>query len=1196
MANGEGSIGAARINLVVDASDYTSELKRAQNAAAEFGNAAEEAFGRSEGRSRSAQKRLLDYVAALGNASSEQRQFLSLLNKASGAGASDAVLKAATKGFNEYASSVELAKIKTEAWEQGQKRAMTAARGLADEVRRSGDNAAKAANERARAYVEGRATQQAANSQSQFNSLLGVNERDALAQAKRRADAEAAILPFLQQQERELEQQLALAHQINNARDEQVQRSAQLGINSQLGVTERDLAAQAQRRADAEAALLPILQKQEQELERQLQLTKQIDAARDAHVQNSAQSSINSLLGVQQPRSGQYLADQRRVVEALQAQVAAEDAVEAEAREIHRQWTAINKEVVAATSNMGHYDRARANALQQFGPVNAKPIIDQINALEKANTTIRGTTVNAKQLQQAIRFLPAQFTDIGVSLAGGMNPLLVAFQQGGQILDQFRLAGATTGDTFRMIGSYAAKLVTPITAATAVVAALAYTAYDAAKAMENLAIAGAKGFGQAGSAEQLYALTEGLNQLQNIRLGPAEEAVARLAAGGRLVGENMQLAAEATARWSSLTGEAVDQVAAQFEAIAKDPLQAIESGLVRVTEAQYNQVRALVVVGNQQEAVNLLTKIWYDTINGNSAQVESHLSSVSRVLQGIKDDFGEATRGAGDFFNNIIDNVGVTRSKLIALKGPIAALMDPSFWQADAPKVAAKTGGGTAQLFDPAAAQRAKAQALEVATYLATADENAQRQITRNRIIADGERLKIDSATTAQIIARQDKLWAAADAKKNKSGRGGTGARTAAKDVRYDYQLESALLQTQTREVQAAYAVKQITAEAYYESLIKFAKQEFDIQKRSNAEQLAAIAGKKGQEHEVARLRVADAIAEQQLAQRTIDIQSQQAQYMERLTQERFAYSNALQHNVEMQQEEYDIALKRMTIADREFERWNAENEIRREGIRLQEEVSRWAEENPNQVEEGQRRAQEALDATNAKLEQMAQAYANIDAAQADWAVGATKAWENWRDEVSDVSAHAEKVTTASLDAITDLTTDALTGNLKSWGDYFDGIAYMITQFIVKQQLTKWIESIGKSTSGNAGGGGFWGMAAGFLSGILGGAGTGGGTVASTGAGGPTVGPMFDRGGFTGHGNDNDIAGFVHKNEYVVPAPVVRAIRSGRSMGAGGATSAARGPVTIIQNNSFPLASDRTTREQYLRGQAKQTNKALAKV
>ena len=29
----------------------------------------------------------------------------------------------------------------------------------------------------------------------------------------------------------------------------------------------------------------------------------------------------------------------------------------------------------------------------------------------------------------------------------GMNPLLVAFQQGGQILDQFRLAGATTGDT-----------------------------------------------------------------------------------------------------------------------------------------------------------------------------------------------------------------------------------------------------------------------------------------------------------------------------------------------------------------------------------------------------------------------------------------------------------------------------------------------------------------------------------------------------------------------------------------------------------------------------------------------------------------------------------------------------------------------------------------------------------------------------
>ncbi|WP_447888817.1 phage tail length tape measure family protein [Serratia fonticola] len=46
-------------------------------------------------------------------------------------------------------------------------------------------------------------------------------------------------------------------------------------------------------------------------------------------------------------------------------------------------------------------------------------------------------TISARQYRQALRMLPAQFTDIFTSIAGWMPLWLVLFQQGGQISDSF---------------------------------------------------------------------------------------------------------------------------------------------------------------------------------------------------------------------------------------------------------------------------------------------------------------------------------------------------------------------------------------------------------------------------------------------------------------------------------------------------------------------------------------------------------------------------------------------------------------------------------------------------------------------------------------------------------------------------------------------------------------------------------------
>lgn len=1104
-------IGAARINLVVDASDYEPVLNRLKNTAADFGNAAEQAFERSSGKARTAANRLLDYVSTLGRAESQLER---MVRQASRAGVEAPVIAAAVTEWKRY--QAQLAAV--EAQQQ--------------QVNAAFDEASKINT----AFDSDRSTR----SQFDINRQLGVVERDAAAQAQRRADAEAAILPLLQRQEREYEQMLATAHQINNARDEQ-------------------FAQQSQR-------------------------------------------SVNSLLGVQDgARSPAYLAEQRRVVEALQAQVAAEQAVEDEARDIHAQWMQIERQIQSVGKTT--YQIMRENVQQKYGAAGA-PLIDQINRWEKLNTTISGTTVNTKQLQQAIRFLPAQFTDIGVSLAGGMNPLLVAFQQGGQILDQFRLAGAGTADTFRMIGAYALRLVNPVTVGAAALAAFAYAAYDASKSMESLAIASAKGYGVSGDAESLYALTESLNKLENIRLGPAEEAVARLAANGRLTGETFNIAAEATARWSSLTGESIDRVAGQFEAIGKDPLQAIESGLVRVTQAQYDQVKALVAVGDQQGAVNYLVKVYADTINNNAPNVEAHLSGVTRLMQSIKDDFSTATKFAGNFATTIINEVGAANAKL-AITGNLA--------QALVGYLAKLRSGGTqggpdfsnvtsAPLVDPAAQERERQRTRAIEDFMVRGDEAAQRRITINRMREEGARLQLTKGQIDHVVKMQEAAWAKADAKRTRSS-GGTGARTAARDVRYDYQLESAMLQTQTREVQAAYAVKKISAESYYKSLLTLAQQEFDIQKRSNAEQLAAVAGKKGQEHEVARLRVADALAEQQLAQRTIDIQSQQAQYMRQLEQERRNYTNGLRDSVQAQQEEYDIAVNRLTMGNREFERWSATNELRREEARLLRQISRDQEDGAITAEEAERRKQEAIQATIDKLAQTAGMYARIDAAQADWSVGASRAWKNWQDDVADVASQSERFFDQALNGFADATTDALTGNLSSWGDYFDGLARMITQFIVKQKLTDWIKSLNSGQAGGGGsGGGIWGFLgnlAGALFGGGGGAGAGGATAAAPSSFLSWIGAGYADGGQIPANSVKEVneRGFEMANigskQYLLTGSRPVQITPNHKL-----TSQVQPnkTITIIQHNKFDVATDKSTRDQVRRDQAAVTQKALAKV
>jgi len=98
-----------------------------------------------------------------------------------------------------------------------------------------------------------------------------------------------------------------------------------------------------------------------------------------------------------------------------------------------------------STSNMA-LDKSGTDSLVRYESALRKSGLAQDIVTQKLSTyKVQLAQVQAQEAkrseQHLARALPAQFTDIGVSLYSGQNPLTVLLQQSGQILDIFQLSG-----------------------------------------------------------------------------------------------------------------------------------------------------------------------------------------------------------------------------------------------------------------------------------------------------------------------------------------------------------------------------------------------------------------------------------------------------------------------------------------------------------------------------------------------------------------------------------------------------------------------------------------------------------------------------------------------------------------------------------------------------------------------------------
>ena len=148
----------------------------------------------------------------------------------------------------------------------------------------------------------------------------------------------------------------------------------------------------------------------------------------------------------------------------------------------------------------------------------AKKLDQSRVALARFSDTSGQASLTAKQLQQATRQLPMQFTDIFTGLATGQRPMQVFLQQGGQLKDTF----GGIGPALRASATYLLGLVNPMTLAAGAALGLAVAWNANASALSDFNIALAQTGNYAGkSAQQLREMTGQLDTLDGVTRGGA---------------------------------------------------------------------------------------------------------------------------------------------------------------------------------------------------------------------------------------------------------------------------------------------------------------------------------------------------------------------------------------------------------------------------------------------------------------------------------------------------------------------------------------------------------------------------------------------------------------------------------------------------------------------------------------------------
>lgn len=940
-------------------------------------------------------------------------------------------------------------------------------------------------------------TEQVARIKNQFSGL--ANETDKVQSRMRQvADAQAAALSksaassaaATESQSRQAAAAAGLSVQfqaVGQSADETYQRVA--GLNKQLRENEARAAALA-RRQDALAE----------------SFFREIDGVTRLTGETSSLSSVQERFRLARDRGNisqqDYLALLSQTTERQkELQRAEEKASQARARFLDQLKSQVEAQTLSRTELLN------TKAAQLGVTEQAAPLIAQLKAQENA---WRKGTLSAGQYRQAIRMLPAQFTDIATSIAGGMPLWMVLMQQGGQIKDSF----GGLGNLFQIIkeellgikssadkseeslvenanalsenAEHAKGLLRFLTPGRLIVggfatalAAVSVAAWQAEQANRSLYRAiTITGGTSATTTAQLWKMADEIGESTNSSTSSVAEVLARIAETGKYSTEQLRIAAGASQQWSQVMGDDASKIEAAFGSIARDPVKALAELNTQYNFLSVSQLRhidELERTKGKQVAVTEGMKLFADTMGERMQQIDDASTPLEQMWDNIKKWSSDAWHWVGDHtigaLNLITDVVAgtVEQVQLLLKQGDvlIAEFINSAYEKT-------KNIPGVKSLFSGLASDN-KAFIAQTKKDINELQKSIDK---RNANISQGEMGYVTRARNARVAqgpGQQDAVSkAAAELEKNRRKK--SGASASAGDKALDSERAELLaLQAQLRTLQQHKGLNDTISQQrkdLWTAEAKFQVLEEASRTRLLTKQEQSLLSSKDQVLQLARQKAL--LGDQIVAQEQLNKRMDTAQkYVTQMAEKQQAMRGGA------------------TISDRMGQRQLAKAQL----------AAGWKNAGGSLEDAGYR---QQLEAANSY-------YDAEDHLRGDWLSGVKKGWAEYQDSATNVYDAMKQASQSTFSGLADQLTQLTTSGKASFKSFTSSILKMIAQVINQLIVAYTLQS-----------------AMGWIGGGSGGASTG--QSFSVPAYRP---PGFDGGGFTGHGGKYEPAGVVHRGEFV---------------------------------------------------------------
>ncbi|QGW18233.1 MULTISPECIES: phage tail tape measure protein [Leclercia] len=710
------------------------------------------------------------------------------------------------------------------------------------------------------------------------------------------------------------------------------------------------------------------------------------------------------------------------------------------------------------------------------------------------------------QYSNAMRMLPAQFTDVATQLAGGQNPWLILLQQGGQVKDMFggirpMLVGLASSISPVMLG---------VGALTAGTAALMYSYYQGSGTLsefnKTLTLSG----NTAGLTAVRMQTIAAAGEKAGLTFNQTSQALTALVNAGVRAGANFEELAISVAKFTDASGLPVDKVAEAFGRMVNDPasgLLAMAQQFHNVTAEQVEYVAALQRSGNEAGALQAANEAATAGFNKQTASIHENMGTIESAADSLKNAFKSMWDAA-------LDIGRPDTSQEMLSKAEDAFKRADEIWN---------LRKGDRYVNDEARARfwndRETARlALDMAQQQARNSQLAQESATREAGV-EADRLKYAQQAQANYSKTQTALekYTARQSELNKALKEG-------------------------RILQADYNINLAAAKKEYEDSLKkptktrtpggtkltdnTSAQTLELQTQLEVLRQHSVINDKisQQRQQLWKEQARFTILEQAAKTRNLtddeksllaskDKVLAQAEINARLgdqivTQERL---NRLQDT----SQKYVTQMSEKTRALAESAGMSSRQTQRRlEEAQL---LQGWKNAGGN---EGDQQYQNELNA-------LRNYYGEQDALRQNWQAGAQTAWADYVDSADDAYGQVKSLAAATFDGISQNMADMLTTGKGKWSDFTKSILSMMTQILIKQAMVGLVDS------------------------------------ASTALG-------FAAGGFTGYGGKNDPAGVVHRGEFVFTKEATSRIGVGnlyslmRGYASGGLVGGGKGIVTPL--------------------------------